>query len=412
LTLGFFPLAFWVLFRVLEQQRVSDGVWLGVTSALLSMASFYYAAIWFLCLAVVVLVDAIRLRWPNRQWWKALGAAGGTCALLLGPIAYVYAEFQTRVPFTRESVGFGLNPIDLLTPAPSSVLYSGLFDWASVRQSGGLVEHGFFLGFIVLTLAAAGSITFLARKSRALRGQITSRRFELEIGYLVVAGLVCLLVAAGPEVRGIPMPFALLSRLPGYSSIRAVSRFALPTLLAGCVLAGWALERIVEKTRPTVRLLAVGLITAAILVELAVVPVRVPVPEPSSVRAVLESAPPGAVMELPMVPGTDPAFPFVEGPRMLASLGDWRPRFNGFSGGFPPGYLDDVLELSQFPDATSMARIEALGIRYLLLHGSGHPDSVAYSFEEIERVLSLVSDVTSVKGVGADWLIDLRPGSS
>ena len=65
LTLGFFPLAFLALFRLLERQRVRDGVWLGVCSALLTTASFYYGAIWFVCLGVVLLVDVFRLRWPG-----------------------------------------------------------------------------------------------------------------------------------------------------------------------------------------------------------------------------------------------------------------------------------------------------------------------------------------------------------
>ena len=410
LTLGFFPLAFLMLFRALEHQRVRDGVWLGLSSALLATASFYYAAIWLVCLTLVVAADALRIRWPGRQWWSTLGPAAGVMAVLVGPIAYVYAEFQARVTFVREVAGLGLNPIDLLTPARGSMLYSGLFDWAAARQPAGLVEHGFFLGFIVLSLASAGSLLWVTRVLQDVRHRALGSQSPNEIGYLVLAGSASLLLALGPEVRGIPMPFALLDGLPGYSSIRAVSRFAVPSLLAACVLAAWFLSRVLAAMRPTVRSVAALAVTIAVLLELAVVPSRVLVGAPSQAHGALGEAPPGAVIELPMVAGTDPAFVFVEGPRMLASVGHWRPRFNGFSGGFPPGYLDDILTVSRFPDPSAMGTIDELGLRYIILHGSSVPHEGSYGLEEIEEILDELEDSASVAEFDHVWLIDLRPG--
>lgn len=44
LTLGFFPLAFLTLLRTLDERRIREGVWLGLSSGLLALASFYYAS--------------------------------------------------------------------------------------------------------------------------------------------------------------------------------------------------------------------------------------------------------------------------------------------------------------------------------------------------------------------------------
>jgi len=409
LTLGFFPLSFLMLLRVLDKRRTRDGVLLGLSSGSLALASFYYGAVWFVCLIVVVVVDAVRVRWPDREWWLALGSAAGMTVLLVAPVAYVYASFQARVPLIREVGEFGLNPIDALTPAPGSVLYSNLFDWASVRQSGGSVEHGFFLGFIVLALALAGSVAWLVVTVRGFRRQSPSTRTHLEIGYVSLGGAVGLLLAVGPEVRGVSMPFALLDGLPGFSSIRAVSRFAVPGLLAACVLGGWFLARVLASAKPLLRSLVVVVVTGAVLLELAVVPIRAEVEEPGEIRNVLRQSLQGAVVELPMLPGTGPPFVFVEGPRLLESIGDWRPRFNGFSGGFPPGYLADITVLSEFPNESAMDRIQELGLRYVVLHGSRNGGAETYSFEEIVMSLMAVPNSASVTRSGNSWLIDLRP---
>lgn len=411
LTLGFFPLAFLVLFRTLDRRRVRDGLCLGLVSGLLTMASFYYAAIWFVCLILVVLIDAIRIKWPEREWWLALGTGALATAVLVAPIAVIYGSFQSRVPFAREVGGFGLSPIDLLTPPPGSILYSDLFDWAATHQTGSLVEHGFFLGFIVLALAVGGTVVLLVQFFTGSRSPVASARAQIEIGYLAAAGALSLLLAVGPELGGVTMPFALLHGLPGYNSIRAVSRLAVPALLAASVLGAWFLARLVTRAGPKARIVTVALITGAVMLELAVVPSRAPVGEYPEVRSALLASPAGAVVELPMLPATGPSFVFAEGPRLLQSIGDWRPRFNGFSGGFPPGYPEDVAILASFPDQTALRRMADLDLRYVILHGSREQGEHSFSFDELEVILGALPASASAVRYGDSWLVDLGPTS-
>ena len=47
---------------------------------------------------------------------------------------------------------------------------------------------------------------------------------------------------------------------------------------------------------------------------------------------------------------------------------DWHPRVNGYSGYLPPGYAEDVQLLNTFPSPESLARLQALDVRYVVLH--------------------------------------------
>jgi len=409
LTLGFFPLAFLALFRALESRRARDGLWLGISTALVTTGSFYYGAIWMVILITVVLVDLIKLRKPDRQWWGAVAVAAGVTAVLVGPIAYVYAAFQNAVPFTREVGGLGLNPIDFLTPAPGTLVYEGLLEWAVSRQPTGIVEHGFFLGVVVTALAVVGGILFV-RTLVGRKRESSAGRARYEMGLLAIGGFISLLIAVGPEVMGVPMPFRLLSEVvPGFDDIRAASRLAVPGLLAVAIFAAWGLQRLLGRIGSEQRLVIVGLIASAVLLEMWVEPTRVEVEAPEPVRQVLASSPPGAVIELPMRGVADHEFAFTEGPRLLASIGDWRPRFNGFSGGFPPGYLEALAVMLSFPEPDSLERMTELDIRYVLLHGAERASPDTYTFSQIGDILEDLPASSSVIGVGDAWLVDLTP---
>lgn len=411
LTIGFLPLAYLSLFRALEKRRLRDGVILGATTAALTTACLYYGAIWFVCLGVVVVVDLARLRRPGRSWWAAMMAAGAVIAALVGPVAWVYADFQAETSLAREVGGLGLNPIDFITPAPGSVLYEDLFNWSSLRQPSGIVEHGFFLGFVVLALFLTSCLLLIKDRGFRRPGH-ASVRSDYELGLLALSGFVALILAIGPEALGVPMPFrALAEWVPGFSSIRAASRLAVPALLAMCVLAAWALSRLLAGRRPTARFLIVGLAAGLVAIEMLVIPIRATVPESESVRSHLLVQPPGPVVELPMRQASDATFAFIEGPRLLASIGDWRPRFNGYSGGFPSGYFEDISTLMLFPNLEAIDRMDDLGIRFVVLHGGSTEDESSYSTRDLRRILdSLPSGVVATE-FGDDWLVDLDPGS-
>jgi hypothetical protein len=151
------------------------------------------------------------------------------------------------------------------------------------------------------------------------------------------------------------------------------------------------------------------LVSSLIMLEMWVQPLRAEVGPSSAIRDHLADMPPGAVLELPMRTTGDPAFAFVEGPRLLDTVGDWRPRFNGFSGGFPPGYLEVTARIMTFPEEASLGSIEDLGIRYVVLHGSPEGSDSSFAFERIGEMLSGVPEDAVVLREADAWLVDLGP---
>ena len=113
------------------------------------------------------------------------------------------------------------------------------------------------------------------------------------------------------------------------------------------------------------------------------------------------------VVELPMVPPLTQPFEWatVESPRMLFATIDWHPRVNGYSGYLPPGYAEDVALLNTFPAPDAVARIRALGVRYVVLHlGVGQ-----YTPQQIADIVSALPPGTTARPYGDAWLVDLEP---
>jgi hypothetical protein len=412
LALGFFPLAFLALFRMLDRRRVRDGMWLGVCTCLLTTAAFYYGAIWFVCMGVIVIADLMRRRWPDRAWWRSVGVAAAISAVVLGPLAYLYSSYQTDVSFVRDPTGFELRPLDFLTPAPGSVVYSGLSDWATARRDTGPVEHGFFMGFVIPVLALGGAASLLTGSLAQRRDGARLERKQIEMWWMILAGTVAVSIAIGPRLFGVPLPLHFLRQyVPGFDAMRAVSRLAVPALMTTSLLAAWFLGRIVRRRSLEARVLILALVSSVVLVEMYVEPMNVPVPAPSSLNAALFNEGDGAVVELPMRQTFDAQFATIEGPRLLASIGDWRPRFNGYSGDVPPGYMELVERLNRFPSAAALETLEDLDIRYVILHGNEVSSESAYSFADIQEMLSRLSTSIEYRRYSDTWLVDFDPGT-
>jgi hypothetical protein len=406
LTLGIFPLGLLFLFRLLDERRLRDGVIFGLVSVALVASSLYYAAIWVPSVALIVAWDLVRSWPPSRSWMSSVATAGAVLIGGVGPIAYVYAEFQARVPWQRD---MGANVIafsDLITPAPQSLLYEPLFNWANGRTTTGLAEHGFFIGFVTLAFGVVGLIALLAKRIR--ERQSTSSTSVSELVRLTVVGAMSLGLAFGPTLGPFPLPFRFLQdHVIGYDNIRAVSRLAVPFLLSVAVLAAWGLRVLLARVGRGVQGAVIVIAALILLAELFVEPIYADVPAAAPIRPLLASQQPGAVVELPIRETPDTEYVYIEGPRLVASIGDWRPRWNGFSGGYPPGYVESLPTIMQFPQPGAIAFLEANGIRYVVLHGAAEPTGSEYSFDQIRQMLRGLPDQATAIRAGDAWLVDL-----
>ena len=223
-----------------------------------------------------------------------------------------------------------------------------------------------------------------------------------------------LVVALGSEAFGIALPFRLLyNYVPGFDGMQAVSRFAVPALLALAVVAAAGLDRLLDGAPRQARFVACTAVALLVIAELSVTPRRVAVDESNrQVYAALAQAGPGPVIELPIRgPGPGELLPFVEGPRMLASVGDWRPRVNGFSGGYPAEYLANAILFNRFPEPEALALLRDQGIRFVVLHGSDRDEPFSYDAEDLPQIVAALAPGVLATRYGDDYLVDLDAAS-
>jgi hypothetical protein len=235
-------------------------------------------------------------------------------------------------------------------------------------------------------------------------------RKQIEMWWMILAGTVAVSIAIGPRLFGVPLPLHFLREyVPGFDAMRAVSRLAVPALLTASLLAAWFLGRVVRRRSFEARILILAIASSAVLVEMYVEPMNVPVPAPSSFNAALLNEGDGAVVELPMRQTFDAEFAIIEGPRLLASIGDWRPRFNGYSGDVPPGYMNSIGTMMSFPSHDALREMAVLGIRFVVLHGSDLSDDRTFGFDRIAEIISDLPASSRVRRIGDTWLVDLTP---
>jgi hypothetical protein len=92
----------------------------------------------------------------------------------------------------------------------------------------------------------------------------------------------------------------------------------------------------------------------------------------------LAHQPRGVVAEFP-VPPLD-ALPGADAEYSFMSIFHWFPLVNGYSGVYPPSYLDRVERLHDFPDEASILQLRRDNVAYVIVHGSAYPGS---AFEDL-----------------------------
>ena len=408
LTLGFFPLAFLVLFRALDERRTWLAIAWGAINLAFVLGALYYAEVWALCSVVVVVGYLIGRRFrPGPGIVRVLFVAGVTSLLAL-PALLPYFHLDQARPLRGD---YGLNPEDLVSPAPGTLLYTGLATAADDR-GGDRLEHSFFPGFLVFALAGVGVVALALsfRKRSPTYGPSRRRLFLL---LLVVAGVVAAVVAVGPDFQGQPAPFRVFRRyFPGFEDIRVAARLAVPALLAGAVLAGFGLSVLIRRLRGSRATWVTAAAVGIVLLELAITLVRPVLPQNESRIAVYEELaerPDGAVVELPMADprqgGTEWAF--IEAPRMVYATRDWHPRVNGYSGNYPTTYINDVDIINDFPSRPARQHLARLDVRFVVLHTgstSGYPQ---FTPAEAEAIVRQLPSGIEAEQFGDSWLLDL-----
>ncbi len=363
LVAGFyFVLALLALDRALIADRRRWLVAFSICLGLQCLCSFYLAYMSLIALAAYLLaVVASRERPPaDRMWAVGLAALLAIAPFLILATPYLASRAEGTLPTEQAAE---------------------LLRYLSVRLHRLLLvrAEGYYVGLVVVALSALGLLA--ARRQR--------QPAWARSGAAAIA-LSCAALSLGPAVEPLPplAPYDLaVSVIPGFSAMRAPSRFVLFIMIGLASLAGMGLDAlsraawIAGRWRPVAVVAAIALIvldysllTRTYAVRAAEVGDRLP-----PVYRALATLPAGAVIELPGGGRDDAAEQLRESLYTYRSTFHWQPLLNGRAGYEPPSYPLLMALARALPDARALELLQRMaGVRYVVVHGNGLPRASSF----------------------------------
>jgi len=309
--------------------------------------------------------------------WRALGRrglvwAGGALAVSLVGIlvlAIPYFEVQADQPtFERDladlpalSADFGATDPRLLLWGP--LLGDGPDSWPVYGEPA-------FPGIVLLVLAPIGLVAgWRAGGDRRRATQVASA--------LVVVGAF-LGIGTGPTGWRRFMPYRLLFEfVPGWSALRATGRAWVVGLLGVGILAGlgvavlarWLARRESKVTRVACILTTIAVL--GILFEGFAPWTDRPTVEVSGVDEALADLPPGGVLYVPALQTDNGTAEALTGLRqadnVYGTTAHHRETPNGYSGFFPPSWIELSDEVESLPSASALDALRDVDVRYIVV---------------------------------------------
>jgi hypothetical protein len=399
------PLVLFALVLLVRRQRWPYAIAFGLLFAIQVVTSFYVA--FQVAFAVAILLGVLLVADPRARTPRfliQLAAAGLLAAIIILPLALPYLQVRDQQGLERtvtEAERYRASFTSYLKVQNGTRLWS----WLTEKQGG---EDTLFPGGIVIVGAILGLIGFRRRRAFTIGALVL-----LFLGFILSLGPTW-----HPEANGgTPLPYRLFySYFPFFKSMRVPARFGVLALLALVLLAAsggaWLWERYADRL-PSPRRLAfgagiTGVVALLILVDLFTAPVRITtVDDSADILAPYQwlATQPGRdpVIEFPAL--TDDATAAAE---MYHSTIHWKPTVNGYSGFAPSAHADTILAFSgdlkrpdgsvaqniSYPNATNIGLVQALGVRYLLLHRFG------YKREDWDLVVTALEGTGQVTKVG------------
>jgi hypothetical protein len=364
------PVAMLMLHRVVAGRRLLDGAGLGLALAAQVLSGIYGAIYFFISLAVFApaLVVAAGARQIGRLL-PAFAAAAIVAGAIVLPYANAYADAAALAGprGAGEIRHYGASLASYAAAPASNRLYGR---WTS--GFGGEELH-LFPGIAALALAGAGLAGALVRRSR------------VPLAYAV---LLLFAVEASRGFDGFTYPL-LYRYVPAMQGVRVPARFALVVNLAIGMLAAYGLADLLRHRTRRARAAIVIAAVAAMIAEYASSPALARVPRSSLADRWLATQPPGVLVEFPL-PRPGAMWPNDESRFMYEGMVHWLPMVNGYSGFFPPSYLELVHVMQTFPDEGTIGYLRARGVKYVLLRQTFYePDAWKVLVDRVEHAAGL-----------------------
>jgi len=371
------PLAFWAVHRAVEERSVRFGFLAGLLIWLQMISSVYYGA--FLGVIVAALAGLLVASKPRQAQGAVVPLA--VCALVAVALTLPYAlpyiaNARQLGPRDTGEIAMFSATLDSYVLTPQQ---NWLWGWTAFKFGGN--ELHLFPG-----VAAIGLSLFARRQPR--------RPVWIYVTLTVLAAALSL-------GSNLPIYRWLNDHVWVSRGFRAPARFAILASCALAVVAGFGFQALRRFVVP--RFMRRGLLVAVLVVIglecgsapmiLADVPTTVP-----DVYKFLQTLDPSVMVELPMVDyDMTPQF-------MYGSIFHWHRLVNGYSGFTPPDYLDTRERMRTFPDDDAIARLQDLGVRYVLVH------KAFYQSDEYADLMEQVLHRGELRPIGRyrDWLADTQ----
>ena len=339
------PWAFWSLQRTIESGRIRFGLLTGLFVALQMMSSVYYGLFLAVLISVVAGAQLVTLRPPRLAGVIRALAAGGVLALALSAAysrPYTAASRRVGTRHAAEVMMFSARPRDYRAATPGNHLYGS--------RTRNAPERRLFPGVLPPLLALVGLLLVAP----------TTRTIAYLIGLIVAFEL-----SLGMYGELYPLLYDHVSLFRG---LRAPARAAVFCLLFLGLLAAQGAAALTSSLKAWRAHVAAAVMAGVLLLEYATMPLPLqPYPnEAPHLYKFLANLPHGVVAEFPTPKAN--SLPGPEARYLYMSTFHWKPLLNGYSGYYPPRYLQRLDALEQFPDAQSVEILRADEVRYVVIH--------------------------------------------
>lgn len=391
-TAYWLPLALLFLDQTLLRPTWRAATLFGLCAAMQALSAQYYGFQLALVVALYLVWTLVRRR--SLLHWGALARlafAVVLAELVLLPVLLPYLGVKGTWAYSR-----GLEENELHSATASSFLATSpdnpLGGRLAALARDALHVHTWniwlYPGLGALVLALLGLARPLHRPPPAPGRPAPAPNLS---GFFLLVLLFGAAMSLGPvlypqvidRVSGITrwMPYrAVFNLVPGFDAMRAPERFGNIFLLGLGGAVGFGVAAILDRVRGAgvadrfvgLPRLAGGVLLAVLLPLLAGAeywhaPLHLAtVPPPPPVYAWLAAQPPGPVLELPLTIPADELNR--EQLRQYWSTFHWQTRINGSSDIVPRAYAALRQDLGAFPDARTLGLLQALGVRYLIVH--------------------------------------------
>lgn len=301
---------------------------------------------------------------------------------------------------------------------PLGVLF-GIFGVCNIADSSTSSAWVQALSLWIIALCLFSQLLFRGLRekgSSSLHSQqlLSQGDYKLTIAFICFCFFFCSLGVMGNGQTLEPSMFGVTRALiPGFHSLRATGRFGIVAILLLCLLAGFALSKLLSQNRRPYLLLAILLCFLGIDSRHIKFPLVGEEREPAAFRHLESLDDKGAVLCLPLGSFRHDAKRFAhlqtECMRWVQFSGN-HPTINGYTGKIPQFHKQLGSKLQRFPDAQSIDYLSRiLGLRFILVNPREFKET--WSEENFRNSLSKFSDQLRVitKDQAGVYLLEFSP---